>query len=69
MKRSRFTVEQIAFALKQADSGTAVLEVCRQDGHKRTDLLSCRPAASASTDPENIRFVTSIRTSFHHEKT
>jgi transposase len=29
---------------------------------------SCKPAASASTDPENIRFVTSIRTSFHHEK-
>lgn len=30
MKRSKFTEEQIAFALKQAELGTAVPEVCRK---------------------------------------
>ena len=30
MKKSRFTNEQIAFALHQAESGTAVEEVCRE---------------------------------------
>ena len=32
MKRSRYTKEQIAFALRQADSGTPVGEVCRKMG-------------------------------------
>ena len=32
MKRSRFTEEQIAFALKQAEVGTSVEEVCRKMG-------------------------------------
>ena len=30
MKKSRFTEEQIAFALKQAETGTAIEEVCRK---------------------------------------
>ena len=32
MKKSRFTNEQIAFALKQAESGTPVEEGCRKLG-------------------------------------
>ena len=32
MKRKRYTDEQIAFALRQAESGTAVEEICRQMG-------------------------------------
>lgn len=32
MKGSKYTEEQIAFALKQAELGTAVLEVCRKMG-------------------------------------
>lgn len=29
MKKSRFTEEQIAYALRQADAGTPVADVCR----------------------------------------
>ena len=32
MKKSRFTNEQIAFALKQAETGTPVSESCRKMG-------------------------------------
>ncbi len=32
MKRSRYSDEQIAYALKQAEAGTAVADVCRQLG-------------------------------------
>lgn len=32
MKVSKFTDEQIAFALKQAETGTKVAEVCRKMG-------------------------------------
>lgn len=32
MKRKRFSVEQIAFALRQAESGMPIVEVCRKMG-------------------------------------
>ena len=32
MKKSRFTEEHVAFALRQTESGTAVADVCRQIG-------------------------------------
>jgi putative transposase len=32
MKKSRYTEERIAFALRQAESGTPVADVCRQRG-------------------------------------
>jgi putative transposase len=32
MKRSRYTDEQIMYALRQVESGTAVADVCRQLG-------------------------------------
>lgn len=32
MRKSKFTDEQIAFALKQAETGTSVKEVCRKIG-------------------------------------
>ena len=32
MKRSKFTEEQVAYALRQAEAGTAVPDVCRQLG-------------------------------------
>ena len=32
MKKSKFTEEQIAFALRMAETGTRVVEVCRKFG-------------------------------------
>jgi putative transposase len=32
MKKSKFTDEQVAYALRQVESGTPVLEVCRKLG-------------------------------------
>jgi putative transposase len=32
MKKSRYSPEQVAFALRQADSGSHVAEVCRKMG-------------------------------------
>jgi len=32
MKSSRYTAEQVAFAMRQAESGTSVAEICRKMG-------------------------------------
>ena len=32
MKKSKFTEQQIAFALRQAETGTRVAEICRKMG-------------------------------------
>jgi putative transposase len=32
MKRSKFSEEQVAYALRQAESGTAIGDICRQLG-------------------------------------
>jgi len=32
MKKTRYTEEQIVYALRQADSGTVVSDICRQMG-------------------------------------
>ena len=39
MKRSKFSEEQVAFALRQAESGTPVKEVCRQLGVSEATFL------------------------------
>ncbi len=38
MKKSRFTEEQILFALKQVEAGQAVSDVCRQMGVSEATL-------------------------------
>lgn len=42
MKKSKFTEEQIAFALKQAESGTSVDEVCRKMGISQATFYAWR---------------------------
>ena len=44
MKKSRFTDEQIAFALRQAETGTPVPEVIRKMGICEPDLLPLEEA-------------------------
>jgi putative transposase len=44
MSLPRFTEEQIAYALRLADSGTAVVDVCRQIGISEATFLQ-RPSA------------------------
>ena len=39
MKKSRFTEAQIAFALRQAESGTPVAEIIPQTGDRGADFL------------------------------
>ena len=42
MKKSKSTEEQIAFALKQAESGTRVEEVCRKMGISQATFYAWR---------------------------
>ena len=42
MKKSKFTEEQIAFALKHAESGTRVEEVCRKMGISQATFYAWR---------------------------
>ena len=40
MKGKRYSDEQITYALRQAEGGTPVAEICRQLGGERGELLS-----------------------------
>ena len=42
MKKSRFTEEQISFALKQAETGTPVAEVIRRMGISEQTFYRCK---------------------------
>jgi putative transposase len=42
MKKSRFSEQQIAFVLRQAEEGTAVAEVCRKVGISEASFYSRR---------------------------
>jgi putative transposase len=42
MKKSKFTEEQITFALQQADTGTSVEEVCRKMGISQATFYQWR---------------------------
>ena len=63
MKKSRFTEDQIAFALKQAETGTPVAEVLRRMGISEQTfylygrLSHCKTAVNGFSDP----WQTSIR--------
>ena len=42
MKKKRYTDEQIAYALQQAESGTPIVEVCRKLGVSEATFYSWR---------------------------
>ncbi len=42
MKKSKFTEEQIAFGVKQAESGTSVEEICRKMGISQATFYAWR---------------------------
>ncbi|MBN8490298.1 MAG: transposase [Burkholderiales bacterium] len=54
MRKSKFTDEQIAFALKQAELGTSVEEVCRKMGISETTLYVWRKKY-AGVGPSELR--------------
>jgi hypothetical protein len=43
MKKSKFTEEQIGFALRQAEAGTPVDQVCRKLGVSQETSADCTP--------------------------
>ena len=65
MKRSRYTEEQIAFALKQADLGTPISDVCRKLGvseqtfyrwrNKFSGMLPCDMKRLKQLEEENTK--------------
>lgn len=42
MKKSRYTEEQIAFALRRGESGTPIVEVCRKMGISKQTYFRCK---------------------------
>ena len=42
MKKSRFSEQQIAFVLRQAEEGTAIAEVCRKAGISEASFYNWR---------------------------
>ena len=52
MKKSKFTEQQIAFALQQAEGGTPVEEICRKFG-----ISDRRRATSVGTSIVSYAFV------------
>lgn len=49
MKKSKFSEEQIAYALRQADGGTPVGDVCRQLGVSPRPRFTCGRRNTASS--------------------
>lgn len=47
MKRKRFSEEQIAFALRQAESGTTIEEICRKMGISEPTFYRWKKATPA----------------------
>jgi len=43
MKRSRFSEEPIVYAMRQAESGTSIGDLCRQLGVSEATFYTCIP--------------------------
>jgi len=57
MKKTRYTEEQIAFALKQAETGTRVEEVCRKMGISEATFYNGKKkfGGMGVTEPRRLR--------------
>ena len=55
MKKSRFTEEEITFALRHADSGTPVADVCRQLGIREASLDLEEEVRRGVSEPRQLR--------------
>ena len=49
MKRSKFSEQQIAFILRQAEDGTSVEELCRKAGISLQTYYRCRKRSCPDT--------------------
>jgi putative transposase len=54
MKKSKFTEQQIAFALQHAESGTQVGEVCRKMGISEATFYRCSVGVSTTPCGRNL---------------
>jgi hypothetical protein len=54
MKKSRFSEEQITYALRQADSGTPVADICRQLGVSEASFYQGRIAGRSEQTPRTV---------------
>ena len=61
MKRSRYSDEQIAYALRQAETGTAVADVCRQLGISGATLLRLQEEVRESRGDGAARVASAAR--------
>ncbi len=55
MKKSRFTEEQIVFALKQAELGTSVPDVCRKLGISDATFYTWRKKKYGGISPSELK--------------
>ena len=53
MKKSRYSEEQVAYALRLAESGTPVADVCRQTGIAERPSTSGRRSSAALACPRS----------------
>jgi putative transposase len=60
MKRSRFTEEQVSYALKSAEQGTPVKDVCRQFGIAEATFYVWRKKY-AGLGPTEVRELRQLR--------
>ena len=55
MKKSRFTEEQITFALRQVEAGTPAADVCRQMGISEAAFYVWKKKTATSGSPNCAR--------------
>lgn len=61
MKKSKFTEEQIAFVLKQAETGTSIEEVCRKTGIGQATFYAWKKKYGAWVCPSFFAYANWLR--------